>query len=116
MNKASILLLSFGLVSLPAISVANDFSTETRVQYVIECMEANPKMIIYEAVHKCSCVVDKIAEQFTQVQFEQANTGFQMKNMPADRGGVFRDDADVEDGISNFTQVQALAYESCRIR
>ena len=115
MNKASIL-LSIGLISLPTISMANDFPTVTRVQYVLECMEANPKMNVYEGVNKCSCVIDKIAEQFTQREFEEANTGFQLRNMPADRGGVFRDDADVEYGISSFTAVNAKAYESCRIR
>ena len=116
MNKASKSVLIIGLMTLPTMAMANDFSTAARVQYVLECMEANPKMNVYEGVHKCSCVVDKIAEKFTQREFEDADTGFQLRNMPADRGGMFRDDADVTDGISTFKQVHAEAYESCRIR
>ena len=116
MKKMGISLLTIGLIVLPAISFANDFSTVTRVQYVNDCIDANPKMNIYEATHKCSCVIDKLAENFTQVEVENANAGFQFRNLPGDRGGMFRDDTDVNDGIKSFKQVHAGSYKSCRIR
>ncbi|MDH5358496.1 MAG: hypothetical protein OEY48_02475 [Gammaproteobacteria bacterium] len=116
MKKGSMSLLAAGLVVIPGIGLANDFSTVTRVQYVLECMDANPKMNVYEAVHKCSCVADKLADVFSQREFEEANTGFQMRNMPADRGGMFRDDADVKEGIGLFQKTHADAYDNCRIR
>ena len=117
MKKSSMSLLTTGLIILPMLSVANDFSTVTRVRYVQDCMQINAgKMNVYEGSHKCSCVVDKLAEVFTQDQFEAANAGFQFSNLPGDRGGVFRDDADVQDGISLFKKTHADAYKSCRIR
>jgi uncharacterized protein (DUF2235 family) len=117
MKKASMSLLTAALVALPGLGVANDFSTVTRVHYVQDCLSLNEgKMNIYEATHKCSCVVDKLAEVFTQTQFEDANAGFQFRNLPGDRGGMFRDDTDVTDGISLFKKVHAEAYETCRIR
>ena len=116
MRKTSISLLVAGLAALPALGLANDFSTITRVQYVLGCIDANPKMNLYEASNKCSCVVDKLAEVFTQREFEEADTGFQMRNMPADRGGMFRDDADVKEGIGLFQKTHAEAYDACRVR
>lgn len=110
-------LIAAGLLLLPAATMANDFSTVTRVQFVMDCLQLNEgKMNIYEATHKCSCVVDKLAEVFTQSEFETANAGFQFRNLPGDRGGVFKDDADVTDGIGLFTKTHADAYDSCRIR
>lgn len=117
MKHPRLLLIAASLFLLPSISSANDFSTVTRVQYVMDCLQLNEgKMNIYEATHKCSCVVDKLAAVFTQSEFEAANAGFQFRNLPGDRGGMFRDDADVTDGIGLFKKTHADAYESCRIR
>jgi hypothetical protein len=117
MKHPRLSLLAASLLILPAVTVANDFSTATRVQYVMDCIQLNgAKMNLYEATHKCSCVVDKLAEVFTEREFEDANTGFQLQNMPGDRGGVFKDDADVTDGIGLFKKTHEEAYKSCRIR
>lgn len=117
MKKASMSLLAAGLVVLPSLGLANDFSTVARVHYVQDCIALNEgKMNIYEATHKCSCVIDKLAESFTQSQFEDINAGFRYSNLPGDRGGVFRDDMDVKDGVKTFKQTHIAAYESCRIR
>ena len=117
MKHPQLSLIVAGLLLVPGISAANDFSTVTRVQYVQDCLDLNEgKMNLYEGTHKCSCVVDKLAEVFTQREFEDANTGFQLRNMPGDRGGVFKDDTDVNDGISLFKQTHIDAYVACRIR
>jgi len=117
MKKISMSVLLAGLIALPSLSAANDFKTVTRVHYVQDCIALNQgTMNIYEATHKCSCVVDKLAEVFTERQYEDANAGFRFSNLPGDRGGVFRDDMDVKDGIALFKETHAAAYDSCRIR
>jgi len=117
MKKISISVLFAGVLALPSLSVANDFTTVTRVHYVQDCITLNEgKMNIYEATYKCSCVIDELAAVFTQRQFEDANAGFQFSNLPGDRGGMFRDDMDIKDGIALFKETHAAAYESCRIR
>jgi hypothetical protein len=117
MKHPQLSLIAASLLMLPGISMANDFSTVTRVQYVMECIQLNDgKMNLYEVTHKCSCVVDKLADVFTQREFEDANTGFQLRNLPGDRGGVFKDDEDVKSGIGLFKKTHADAYASCRIR
>ena len=117
MKKTSISLIIAGMMTLPSISTANNFLTVTTVQYVQQCIELNSgTMNLYESTYKCSCVVDKLAEVFTQTEFEEADTGYQLKNMPGDRGGEFRDDKNVMSGIGLFQKTHAEAYASCRMR
>jgi len=121
MNKIGMQLLAAGLVLASGTSVAettkNDFRTVTRVHFVQDCITLNQgKMNVYEATHKCSCVIDELAKVFTETQYEDANAGFQFQNLPGDRGAIFKDDVDVTDGIALFKKTHADAYESCRIR
>lgn len=117
MKKVSISLIFAGLMAVPSISSANDYSTVARVHYVQDCIALNEgTMNVYEASHKCSCVVDELAKVFTQIEFEDINTGFRFKNLPGDRGGVFRDDEDISSGIGLFKKTHIDAYETCRIR
>jgi hypothetical protein len=105
-----------GLLMSPVMASANDFSTVARVQFVMDCMEAHPNMNVYESVHKCSCVVDEIAKVFTQREFEDLDAGYRYKNLPAERGGTFRDDEQLNTGWKLFKQTHAEAYQSCRMR
>ncbi|NQY25647.1 MAG: hypothetical protein HRT92_00555 [Piscirickettsiaceae bacterium] len=117
MKKAGILLAAAGLSVVSNIAVANDFTTVTRVRYVQDCITFNEgKMNIYESTLKCSCVIDTLAENFTQVEFENVNAGFRYRNIPGDRGGMFKDDIDVQDGIKTFKELHLEAYKSCRMR
>lgn len=116
MNNTRLALLAAALWALASASMANDFSTVARVKFVQDCLSSHPNMNVYEGTHKCSCVIDKVAQVFTQREFEDANTGFQLKNLPGDRGGVFRDDDDVMDGIGLFKKVHAQAYKACHIK
>ncbi len=109
--------LAAGLIVMSNASVANDFSTVTRVHFVQDCISLNAgKMNVYEATHKCSCVVDELAKVFTEKEFEEANAGFRFQNLPGDRGASFKDDADVQSGIGLFKSTHAAAYKACRIR
>ena len=117
MKKISMTVFAASLIATSSISVANDFSTVARVHFVQDCISLTAgKMNVYEATHKCSCVIDELAKVFTQAEFEDANAGFRFKNLPGDRGAMFRDDTDVQDGIGLFKKTHADAYESCKIR
>jgi len=117
MKKISMSLLVAGLIMSANTSFANDFKTVTRVHFVQDCVAANQsKMNVYEATQKCSCVIDKLADVFTESEFEDMETGFRYRNLPGDRGGEFKDDADVNDGIALFKKTNAQAYKDCRMR
>ncbi len=119
MKKTSILLVIAGMLMVPSIGSTNDLETVTIVRYVQECValkKEEGRMNIYEATYKCSCVIDKLAEVFTQTEFDEANVGFQLQNIPGDRGAEFRDDEPVQEGIRLFKQTHIEAYASCRMR
>jgi hypothetical protein len=115
MNKAGMTLVAAGMAVLPTMAMSNDFSTVTRVHFVMDCMQAHPDMNVYESTNKCSCVIDKIADVFSQEEFEDISTGFMYKNMPADRGATFRDDKGIKSGLKLFEETNANAYESCNL-
>jgi hypothetical protein len=116
-KKLGLSTVAAALVLSANTSFANDFSTVARVHFVQDCISLNEgKMNVYEATHKCSCVIDEIAKVFTEKEFEDANAAFRFGNLPGDRGAVFKDDGDVQEGISLFKKTHMEAYKSCRIR
>jgi len=116
MKIAGTSLIAAGLMILPTMAMSNDFSTVTRVHYVNDCMTANTDMNVYEGTHKCSCVIDKLAEVFSEKEFEDISVGFRYKNLPADRGATFRDDKNITSGLKLYDKTIAEAYKECRIR
>lgn len=119
MKKTSLTVLFASMTMLSATAIADnqmDFSTVTKVQYVHDCMEANTDLNVYEGVHKCSCVVDKLDEAFNQTDFVDISTAYMYRNMPADKGAQFRDNEGLSDGIDKYEEVSATAYKECRIQ
>lgn len=119
MKQASLTVLLASMSMLCTTAIAGDhldFSTATKVQYVNDCMQANTNLNVYEGVHKCSCVVDKLDEKFTETEFEEVNTAFMYRNLPADRGAQFRDDDGLSSGIKKYEKLSASLYKECRIQ
>ncbi|HET8807225.1 MAG TPA: hypothetical protein VFM76_02490 [Methylophaga sp.] len=120
MTKTSLTMLAAGMAFLPGLAMADDhgeqdFSTVTKVHYVQDCMTANSDMNVYESVHKCSCVIDKLDMAFTQQEFDNIHTGYMYKNLPADRGAQFRDDAVLNETMDEFDKVIKTAYKECKL-
>jgi hypothetical protein len=87
MLRATALLL---LVSLPAVSTANDFPTQARVEFVLGCMNERGAQS-YDTLYPCVCVIDRIAEAMSYAEFAEAQVFRQLRSTPGERGGVFRD-------------------------
>jgi hypothetical protein len=119
MKKLGLMVLMGSLLSTPMVMAEqekNDYPTKMRVQYVLDCMDSHPKMNVYESVHKCSCVIDKIAEKLTDREFDDGAVTFKLKNLPADRGGVFRDNDEGQESLVSLKQAQEAAYDSCKLK
>ena len=71
------------------IQAAGDFSTESTVRYVLECMYENGG-ITDEALYYCTCKHDALAENISFSDYEEGVTYERNKPMPGEKGAVFR--------------------------
>ncbi len=93
---------------------ANDYPTVDRVLYVQECMRANPGPH-YEMVNKCSCAVDRLAEE---VGFDEYTTMVTISNgmtIGGERGGAIRDVPTLAPELKRYRELQAKVKKACFI-
>ena len=70
--------------------VKNEYPTQTRVEYVLQCMQRNGGQS-YNTLYSCVCSVDKIAEAIAYDDFTEAQTFTYLRSTPGENGAVFRD-------------------------
>jgi hypothetical protein len=68
----------------------NDFPTQARVEYVMQCMAERGGQNLDNMYH-CVCAVDKIASQMNFQEYSEALTFTYMFDTPGEKGGEFRD-------------------------
>lgn len=97
-------------VTLPA--AANDYPTIARADYVIGCMAANGNT--RQALERCACSIDAIAEQLPYARYEAAETALRMQagNL-GERSALFRDPPQVRAAIEELRRAQAEATLRC---
>jgi hypothetical protein len=83
------LTIGLGLL-LPGVTLANDFPTQARVEFVLGCMNEHGGQS-YDTLYKCVCLVDAIAAEMSHEEFVEAQVFSQLRSTPGERGGVFRD-------------------------
>ena len=72
------------------ITLANDFPTQARVEFVLGCMNEQGGQS-YDTLYKCVCLVDAIAAEMSHDEFAEAQVFRQLRSTAGERGGVFRD-------------------------
>ncbi|HEX6999489.1 MAG TPA: hypothetical protein VF322_15215 [Gammaproteobacteria bacterium] len=83
--------LGVALLSLlPGLSLANDFPTQARVEFVLGCMNENGGQS-YDTLYPCVCLIDRIAAAMSYAEFSEAQVFAQLRSTAGERGGVFRD-------------------------
>ena len=68
----------------------NDFPTQSRVEYVMQCMAEHGGSNLDNMYH-CVCAIDRIASQMNFQDYSEALTFTYMFDTPGDKGGEFRD-------------------------
>jgi len=98
----------------PTQAAGNDYPTSARADYVIGCMAANGNS--REALLKCSCAIDTIAEIMSYSQYEQAETALSLQagGGVGGRVGLFRDPPQIKAVIEELRRAQAEANLECR--
>lgn len=107
---AAILLPGF-VTAYPA--HANDFPTRARVEFVLECMRDAQTRNKEEAVYKCSCAIDAIAEKVDYDRWVELATIANATPIAGERGGVMRDMKDGRKLIATYRELQGDAKKSC---
>jgi hypothetical protein len=109
-TAAAVFALAAGSAST---AFAHDYPTVDRVQYVLECMYRNGGSSVY--VYKCSCAIDKIAQQFTYDDWVEASTISRYQTMPGEGMGMFRDNDESRAKAKRYREVDAEAKKSCEV-
>jgi len=105
------LLLVLCVMLFSEMSMANDFPTQARAEYVFACMSSNGQTS--EMLTKCSCAIDAIAEQMTYKEYEEAETVLSMRLVAGDRTAMFKESAWAVDIVSRFNEIQVEADVQC---
>jgi hypothetical protein len=108
--------LSIGLgLLLSSSTLANDFPTQARVEFVLGCMDEQGGQS-YDNLYKCVCLIDAIAAEMTHDEFAQAQVFSQLRSTPGERGGVFRDPDQARALIAKLETAIEHGKASCFIR
>ncbi len=102
----------FFAVLLPSPAHANDFPTQARVEYVLQCMDSRGGQK-FENLYSCICVIDKIAETISYDEYAEAEVFAQLRSTPGERGGVFRDPERASLLVEKIKDVTGVAEKSC---
>jgi len=90
----------------------HDYPTHIRVRYVIECMARNGGES-FGNLYKCSCTIDKIAQQLTLSQFTYDETYLRGKKAGGERGEVLREGRGADAARSQLIKAEQKAVTEC---
>lgn len=90
---------------------ANDYPTETRVDYVLACMASNGED--YLVMRQCSCSIDTIADVVPYEDYERIETIMRMRERRGELGVLFRSSPGLEEEVQTFKEAQVEADLQC---
>jgi hypothetical protein len=113
LSAALACLAAAGCAGAPPAPV-NDFPTVERVVYVQDCLRANPGPA-FEMINKCSCAVDRLAQEVRWEQFVELQTVANAVSIGGERGGELRDNETLKPAIKRYRDLQAQVQKACMI-
>lgn len=96
-------------------SVSNDWPTQTRVEYVFQCMGEHGGQN-YDNLYHCSCKADEVAKRMNYQEYSEAIVFRNLKSMPGERGGVFRDPPQSRILRDKLKQAETEAEQHCFVK
>jgi hypothetical protein len=89
----------------------NDYPTAARADYVFACMETNGGT--HQALERCSCSIDVIAELLPYDRYVSAETVARMTQAGGYMAGMFRDTAIARKATDDLRRAQSEAEVRC---
>ncbi|BCX82443.1 hypothetical protein MIT9_P2029 [Methylomarinovum caldicuralii] len=99
----------------PAPQPVNDWPTQARVEYVFQCMREHGGQN-YDNLYHCSCKADEVAKRLDYQTYSEAQVFKNLKSMPGERGGVFRDPPQSKVLRERLKQAEAEAEAHCFVK
>ena len=90
----------------------NDYPTMDRVDHVLTCMKRNGGQNV-DNLYRCSCEIDAIAQKITVEEFNTARTYEIYKNMPGEKGGLFREGEEAQASRDKIAAARKEAEKRC---
>lgn len=91
---------------------AHDYPTMDRVDHVLTCMKLNGGQNV-DNLYRCSCEIDVIAQTLSMEDFNAARTYEIYKNMPGEKGGLFRESSDASAATAKLAAARQEARKRC---
>ncbi len=98
----------------PGFAAAHDYATQTRVEFVLECLQTHGGG--YEYLYKCSCLIDEIATKLTQDEFVEMSSISRYSQMGGERNSVFRDSDQMRDTRKKYLGIVDEGKKRCYIK
>jgi hypothetical protein len=92
--------------------LANDFPTQARVEFVLQCIKDNGGES-YKNVYGCICMIDEIAERMSYEAYIEATTFSALRTVPGERSGLFRDNDRGRALEKSTDEVRSAAAGAC---
>ena len=93
-------------------SNTNDYPTQARVEYVLQCMQKNGGQT-YDTLYPCVCSIDKIAASINYDDYAEAQTFTYMRSAPGEAGGLFRDPPRAKELRKRLKEIEGNAKSFC---
>ena len=99
------------LLAGPALA-GHDYPTMDRVDHVLTCMKRNGGQNV-DNLYRCSCEIDVISQLITVEEFNTARTYEIYKNMPREKGGLFREGEEAKASRDRIAAARKEAEKRC---
>lgn len=111
MNRL-LVLFAAGLLPWGASAADGDYPTLDRVEFVLGCARdaRGPEQ---EAIYKCSCVIDAIAQRLPYDQYVEFTTAANAFSIGGERGETMRAYGAGKEMAGKFRAVKAQAQKAC---
>ncbi len=93
----------------------NDWPTQARVEYVFQCMREHGGQT-YDNLYHCSCKADEVARRLNYQAYSEALVFKNLKSMPGERGGVFRDPPQSKILRNQLKEAEQEAEQHCFVK
>ena len=104
--------VTLAIVFFAPLSQANDFPTADRVEFVMECMRDHTGGQ-FELLNKCSCTIDRLAEQYKYDDYVEAQTMAKAVTIAGERGATLRDNDDAQKAARRYKASVIEAGRAC---